>query len=98
MAVGRNSEGDEDGGLLPPFVMQGFAALFALFGAAVSAVGIERQDVAVIVFGLLGKGFSTRDRCRPGIEAPEQLSMYRSQLCALGQAPGQASDESGGFR
>jgi hypothetical protein len=42
----------KDGGLLPPLAMQIFAALFALCGAAVSALGIERQDYPVVFAGL----------------------------------------------
>lgn len=43
----------KDGGLLPPLAMQAFAVLFALCGAAVSALGIERQDYWVVLGGLL---------------------------------------------
>jgi hypothetical protein len=42
----------KDGGLLPPFAMQIFAALFALCGAAVSALGIERQAYVAVFAGL----------------------------------------------
>ncbi len=43
----------KDGGLLPPPAMQVFAALFALCGAGVSALGIERRDYPVVIAGLL---------------------------------------------
>jgi hypothetical protein len=42
----------KDGGLLPPVAMRGFAAVFALCGAAVSALGIERGDYLVVGAGL----------------------------------------------
>jgi hypothetical protein len=43
----------QDGGLLPPFAMQGFAALFGLLGAAVSTFGLYQRNFATVFWGLL---------------------------------------------
>lgn len=42
----------QDGGLLPPIVIQIFAAVFAMIGAAVSALGLHERRIEVIFGGL----------------------------------------------
>jgi hypothetical protein len=43
----------QDGGLLPPLALQIFAAVFAVFGASVSAFGLQKGQLQVIFGGLL---------------------------------------------
>jgi len=68
----------KDGGLLPPLAMQAFAAIFALCGAAVSALGIARQEYWVVLGGLLeflvGLGVFrlVRSRARASIPRPAE--------------------------
>ena len=43
----------EDGGLLPPFAIQGFAVAFGALGAAVSAFGLYASHWVAVIGGLL---------------------------------------------
>jgi hypothetical protein len=43
----------EDGGLLPPFAIQGFAIAFSALGVAVSAFGLYASHWGAVIGGLL---------------------------------------------